>query len=276
MSNNQNIYQKLFKLKTNQTLPSSQLEKPAYFANILRELIDRKIIKKISPRKGQWSYSVINDKALNSLLEKYNSPPIRDIDKVEATKYFGNAHLATDSKYPSIPIRTTTKGVKLNNIDIYDICKNGLALYLPINDKLNKWNLTGTICLIENQRFFWEAEKVHKADYYLYLQGNFSNKVLEWLISQNKQDNSFLYFGDYDPTGIKLYLRLKQHIPQCNFFIPDNFEELLDKYGNKNDLTKQYRDFNNLLKNEKNKDIAQLRKAFEKTGKTMHQEALLI
>lgn len=277
MNNNYKIYQKLLKLKECKTLSFSQLNKSTYFANVLQELLDRKIIKEYSPRNGQWSYSVFDEENLNKLIIKYRCEPIKkEIDKVQATELFGNAHSANDSKYPSVPIRTTIKGTKLNNIDIYKICKTGMALYLPINENLNKWELNGAICLIENQRFFWEAEKVFKADFYLYLQGNFNNKIADWLVLQQKKNNSFIYFGDYDPTGIKIYLRLKQRIPQCEFYIPKNFEKLLDKYGNKNDLTKQHRDFYKLLENNDDITLKRIRIAFEKTGKTMHQEALLI
>jgi hypothetical protein len=84
-----------------------------------------------------------------------------------------------------------------------------------------------------------------------------------------------IYCGDYDPSGIKLYLRIKKHLPDCEYYIPDNFEELLNKYGNNKDLTKQQRDFSELLI-DNDTIIQRIRKAFEKTGKTLQQEALLI
>ncbi len=124
MNNNYKIYQKLLKLKECKTLSFSQLNKSTYFANVLQELLDRKIIKEYSPRNGQWSYSVFDEENLNKLIIKYRCEPIKkEIDKVQATELFGNAHSANDSKYPSVPIRTTIKGTKLNNIDIYKICK---------------------------------------------------------------------------------------------------------------------------------------------------------
>jgi hypothetical protein len=282
MKHNKNIISKLEKLRNELTLSASLLEKPGYFSEILTELLARKIIDKIPTRKGQWGYKVKKVQVLETMLKEYYnkefSIPER-IDKVEATRITGSAHDANESKFPSIPLRATMENTIIkhgsNVIDVYDICSKGVGLYLPINTELEEWELNGKICLIENQRFFWEAEKVVQADYYIYLQGNFSNNIVKWLILPNMKKTSLIYCGDYDPSGIKLYLRIKKHLPDCEYYIPNNFEELLNKYGNNKDLTKQQRDFSELLI-DNDTVIQRIRKAFEKTGKTLQQEALLI
>jgi hypothetical protein len=282
MRHNKNIISKLEKLRDRSIVPASLLENPEYFSNILTKLLARKVIDKIPTRKGQWGYLLKKNQVLDTILteyyEKESSTPEK-IDKVEATRLTGNAHDAKESKFPSIPLRGTRENtiIKHGNdiIDVYDICSKGMGLYLPINIELGKWELSGKICLVENQRFFWEAEKVVQADYYIYLQGNFSNNIVKWLVSQNIRKTLLVYCGDYDPTGIKLYLRIKKHLPECEYYIPDDFEELLNKYGNNNDLTKQQGDFSELLANS-DPVVQRVRKAFEKTGKTLQQEALLI
>ena len=282
MKHNKNIISKLEKLRDSSIVPASLFEKTEYFSVILNKLLARKVIDKIPTRKGQWGYQLkkvqVLDKILTEYYEKESSIPER-IDKVEATRITGNAHDAKESKYPSIPLRVTKKGITIKHgnkiIDAYGICSTGMGLYLPINDDLGQWELNGRICLVENQRFFWEAEKVIQADYYIYLQGNFSNNVVKWLISPSVKKNHLIYCGDYDPTGIKLYLRIKKHLPHCEYYLPNNFEDLLEKFGNSKDLTKQQRDFAKMLTNN-DPGVHRIRNAFEKTGKTLQQEALLI
>ena len=282
MKHNKNIILKLEKLRDSSIVPASLLEKSEYFSDILTKLLARKVIDKIPTRKGQWSYQLKKVQVLDQILTKYyekeSSIPER-IDKVEATRLSGNAHDAKESKFPSVPVRVTKKGITIRHedktIDAYGMCSVGMGLYLPVNNDLGQWELNGKICLIENQRFFWEAEKVVQADYYIYLQGNFSNNIVKWLISPIMKTNPLIYCGDYDPTGIKLYLRIKKHLPHCEFYIPNNFDALLNKYGNNKDLAKQQRDFAKLLTNN-DPIIQRIRNAFEKTGKTLQQEALLI
>lgn len=277
------IFKKLIQLKDQGALPVAQLEKPAYFENTLQNMLAGNIIRKHSFRRGAWVYQVINNEELANMIEKLAKdsdpfPPERD--KVLATQLTGDAHKSTVSKYPSVPIKTITSGNMLKSdsnemIDPYTICRYGAAVYLPINRELRAWSLTGTICFVENQHVFWEAEKICHADFYLYLQGNFSNNIADWLRSFAADNTQCFYLGDYDPAGIKIYLRLKKSLPHCYFYIPDNFEELVGQFGNPCDLAKQHRDFYHLLESN-DPSINRIRKTFEKTGKTLHQEALLI
>lgn len=283
MSNNTtNIYNKLIKLMEQGRVTASEFDKPNYFAPVLKNLLDRGIVQRYPSGGGHWSYRLLENDKLAKTIDYYarHAALPETMDKVQATQYVGDAHAATASKYPSVPLRVVTPNSFLHNdkgqiINAYDVCKHGLAIYLPVNEALRKWWLNGTICLVENQRFFWEAEHVFNADYYLYLQGNFNTRIADWLGSEDMHGNSCFYFGDYDPTGIKLYLRMKTRITHCQLFVPDDFEELLAKYGNKNGLTKQHRDFYRLLTTD-DQAIQRIRKAFEATGKTLHQEALLI
>jgi len=281
---NKNIrtLKKLHKLRKYGYVNASFFESTAFFKDVLNNMLARWIIQKFPARqKGGWQYKLLNMEALNKVIEFYEKQPIapKRRNKVDATRLTGNAHAANESKYPSVPLRVAgmDKLVFRGNqmIDASAVCSTGAALYLPIEDNKSVWTMEGSISLVENQHFFWEVNKICHTDFYLYLQGNYSNKILEWLASPEMRNNFYWYYGDYDPTGIKLYLRIKERLPNCEFFIPDNFEELLEKYGNDFDLSKQHRDFNKLLESD-DPDIVYLREIFEKTGKTLHQEALLI
>ena len=60
----------------------------------------------------------------------------------------------------------------------------------------------------------------------------YSRDLLKWL---QKIPNRYLHFGDLDFAGINIYLNeYKKHLNgKASFFIPDEVEELLVKFGNK-------------------------------------------
>ena len=56
--------------------------------------------------------------------------------------------------------------------------------------------------------------------------------MIKWLQSI---PNNYVHFGDFDFAGIGIYLHeFKKHLNEkCSFFIPENIEQLIDKFGNK-------------------------------------------
>lgn len=58
-----------------------------------------------------------------------------------------------------------------------------------------------------------------------------SKDLVRWLKSI---PNSYLHFGDFDLSGIGIYMNeYKTHLSdKASFFVPDNIEELLKRYGN--------------------------------------------
>jgi len=61
---------------------------------------------------------------------------------------------------------------------------------------------------------------------------NQSKDLIKWLLSI---PNHYLHFGDFDFAGIGIYLNeYQKHLgDRSKFFVPENIEELMDKYGNK-------------------------------------------
>ena len=98
-----------------------------------------------------------------------------------------------------------------------------------------------------------------------------SNDLVSWL---GQIPNRYLHFGDFDFEGIRIfrdeYFRYLSE--RASFFIPENIEELLNKYGNKALYNKQYTTQTML---ELNSDIKQLLSLFHMYKKCLEQEILI-
>jgi len=282
MNNAERILKKLNRLKRDKHVTAAFFDKPIFFQETLKQLKIRKIIKFLpSSRRNVWLYKLIDLQKLDSFMRRFSIIP-ENMDKVTAAALTGDAHNANISRYPSIPLRVFSKSVSLSINDIFinafSITSAGSALYLSFPSTGNKVKLSeSNFCFVENQRVFWEIEKVLPGiDYAFYLQGSFSSVLAENIsnaipgICEN-----ILFLGDYDPAGLIFFLRLKHFFPTIRFFMPDNLEELFIKYGNNYDLTVQSSFFSTIL-NSNDPDVLFIRDLFEKTGLTLQQEILLI
>ena len=66
-----------------------------------------------------------------------------------------------------------------------------------------------------------------------------SNDLIKWL---STIPNHYLHFGDFDFAGINIYQKeFKKHLDdRATFFMPENTELLLLKFGNRDIFNRQY------------------------------------
>ena len=90
--------------------------------------------------------------------------------------------------------------------------------------------------------------------------------------------NSYLHFGDFDPAGLSIYIREYRNLlpaNRCDFFIPPDIENLIDKYGIES-LYNQQIHLLDSVKISEYPEIEELAKLLRKYGKGLEQERLLI
>jgi len=91
-------------------------------------------------------------------------------------------------------------------------------------------------------------------------------------------DNKYLHFGDFDLAGINIYINEYASIlcaSRCSFFIPDNINELLIKYGSNSLYNRQLDRFNDLpITNDLN--LLNLIGIIKYNKKALEQERLLV
>lgn len=101
---------------------------------------------------------------------------------------------------------------------------------------------------------------------------NQSKDLIKWL---QAIPNTYLHFGDFDLAGIGIYVNeYKQHLAErASFFVPDNIEALLAKYGNRARYNNQTMNFNHTAIEEEK--ILQLLDILHKYKKGLDQEILI-
>lgn len=99
-----------------------------------------------------------------------------------------------------------------------------------------------------------------------------SKDLINWL--QNTP-NKYLHYGDFDFEGIRIFRdEYYQHLKnRASFFIPENIENLISKYGNKNLYDKQFKSISTLHIND---EIEQLVALFHKYKRCLEQEVLIV
>ena len=95
------------------------------------------------------------------------------------------------------------------------------------------WGFSGTVAVAENLEFFLSFEAAGiKCDLVIYAGGRLSDRIISWLASPLMEACSVLHCGDYDPAGLREYLRLREAMgSRAVLYVPDNMERLLKKYG---------------------------------------------
>jgi len=173
----------------------------------------------LDARRGK-RVKVLNETLLFEFIREESGFDIYSFDDIEkilntSTKE-ENIKYTKDSKNSSITPFNKTMLIKQNN----KIC-----LYQDTNLNIQK------LVAIENSETFLniQGDKI-----FLYLSGN-PNKLIREFI----KDKEVEFFIDLDIISLNMYENIE--CKKKSIFVPDDFDELLDKYGNQNLYLKQRR-----------------------------------
>ena len=276
------IAEKLLQLIEGEQLPASQARHP-----LIDELINEGIVLvRITGRTKHLLYLADKAAIANWLFNRFQvhdlSAYINTLKNNQATR----TDLVLAGNDSKLQAKRTFKGFLIN-------------CYLPIDASLNGKTITinpepGTfqfiydfekfipaadvvIVGIENaQNFRWIEKQQHlfkgiKPLFISRYPQEQSRDVIKWLLTIQ---NNYLHFGDLDFAGINIYMQeYKKHLgDRASFFVPDNIEALLEKYGNK-DLYDQQK-LNDLIIAEAR--ISELIALLHKYKKGLEQEVLII
>lgn len=130
------------------------------------------------------------------------------------------------------------------------------------------------VALIENKKFFIEAFTIVPKDFIcIHKYGRWSANDFQSL--NDMQEITF--FGDYDLLGLDEFLKLKEIQSKSNFFVPENFDALFNRYSQIFDGHKKFnQNLTSRVKNTVDPTIAKIRDLVLKNNRILEQEALLI
>ncbi|MBI3130316.1 MAG: hypothetical protein HYZ13_03065 [Acidobacteria bacterium] len=76
-------------------------------------------------------------------------------------------------------------------------------------------------------------------DAVIYTQGKLSGRVLDWLSSNTMADIQVLHLGDYDPVGLREYIRLRAALgARARIFLPPGLGKLFDDFASSKIMAK--------------------------------------
>lgn len=236
------IAKKLLQLKKGEVLPGSSMKH-----KFVEELVEERIIF----REGriQKKLSLIDNKALDLYL--YNRFGIRNIEEYVAIadkSELSRADLTAtsgDSKWKGV---RTFKGFLVNSFEPISVCFHGRCSFIHPVEGMFQFiydfeafvpDAEVVIVGVENAENFREIEKqryLFKDSKVLFISRypqNQNKDVITWLSSI---PNAYLHFGDFDLAGINIYWHeYKRHLGErAQFFIPQDIENKLAEFGNKN------------------------------------------
>jgi hypothetical protein len=138
------------------------------------------------------------------------------------------------------------------------------------------WHTKQPVGLVENlDLVIYASQYFKKTDFQgslIYYSGWLSRKFLNWL-TETTRAPSYVIFPDYDIVGIKNYLIAKARLGDAlTMYIPSDIEDLLVRFGTDLDSTSD----RTVIESSKDTDALRLYKTLLKTGRSLHQESILL
>lgn len=238
------LAEKLLLLLQGEKLPASKVKHA-----LINDLTAEGIITDWRVGRTKSVLLVTNAIALKDFLyNRYAIPDLNAYVRAAKEKEASRARfveVASDSKAGK---SRTFKGFLINSYEPVSVMLHGTPLVIQpaegtfqfIFDYENFLPASDTVIIgIENAENFCSIKKQHylfpdvRALFVCRYPQNQSKDLIKWL---QKIPNPYWHFGDYDFAGINIYQQeYKKYLgDKASFFVPQNFEELLRKYGNRN------------------------------------------
>jgi hypothetical protein len=148
-----------------------------------------------------------------------------------------------------------------NEINLEDYT-NKFQLFACNADKIE----AKKICIVENLDTFLVAEKLLGKNFmFLHKYGRIGKDSLGSLVT-----NQLLVFVDYDFNGLEEFLRIKEVFEFAQLYIPQNYDELFQKYsqslkGNKSEMT-------NRIKQSSDNNVIKIRESIIRNNRFLEQQ----
>jgi hypothetical protein len=275
------IAEKLLKLTQGEIIPSSKAKH-----HVINELISEGIIELNG--RIQKAIRITNNNSLFQYLQ--NKHGINDLEKYIEVSQKENVlrselvSISSDSKLKSV---RTFKGFLVNSYFPIQAKLDELELTIDSVDGIfqfiydfEKFSVSPDIIIvgIENPENFRHIHKQKhlfndiKPIFVCRYPQNQSKDLIKWL---QTIPNNYLHFGDFDFAGIGIYLNeFKKHLKEkAKFFVPENIDDLIKEFGNKNRYDEQKINFDSKIISETK--LSTLIKTIHFNRKGLDQEILI-
>ena len=268
----------LLELENGEILPVSSAK-----SKLIDELVEENIILKSGKHKKklkliskeQLRVYLYNQLQINNLDEYILNLENADTNRADFVKVATNSKISKQRVFKGFLVNSYTSiNAILNNqiFEIHPIDGSFVFIYDFENFIIDPYI---TIIGIENSENFRQIQKqkyLFKGIKPLFISRYPQNQNKDFIKWMKSIPNKYLHFGDFDFAGIGIYLNeYKKHLKErAEFFIPNNIEKDIVKYGNRQRFDKQKINFDISDINEKN--LLNLIQIIEKEKKGLDQE----
>jgi len=273
------IAKKIMRLASGEIIPKSQVQHPFVERMIEEGVVHIKATgrskKHLFIREQEILYNYLKNLGINDLSEYIDKLSSEKLTRAEAVK------ISSDSKLKSI---RTFRGFPINCYSPIEAKLNDTFVLLEPSEGLFSFiydfecfipNKGVTIIGVENpENFRYITRQTHlfKNVKPLFVSRYPQSKdLIAWLILI---PNRYLHFGDFDFEGINIYYNeFEKHLKErATFFIPDNIEDMLKMYGNRELYDRQ---FSRVMTKVTDERILRLVSLMHKYKKCLEQEVFI-
>ena len=207
--------------------------------------------------RGKSEVKILNEKLFFKFISDITNIKIDSFEDI-------GRYLNSTSKKENILFSSNSKTKNIapfNKIAI--IKKKGELPKLYKKQDLSNLKIKKIVAIENSESFLDVDENMFNIEYFIYLGGNANSVVREFL-----EDKEILFFIDLDIISLNFYENFK--CKNKSLFVPKNFEELLNKFGNSSLYQKQRR----FLKSSYSREILDVIDLIKKFHKVLEQEII--
>lgn len=258
---NQTDFRTYKKLKEDFFLTEKAIPKTVLSSHHFKGLISSLILEKTKSGRG-FRYKISKPTDFENFFSTHFPEDIDVKDKSDNVRKFRNSKVQkTVSK--SIFMLRGFETIKINDNEInLENYTNKFQLFACNADRIEAKH----ICIVENLDTFLVAEKLLGKNFiFLHKYGRIGKESLNCLFTKQ-----LLVFVDYDFNGIEEFLRIKEVFDFAQLYIPENYDELFNKYsqslkGNKAEMT-------NRIKQSSDSNVIKIRESIIRNNRFLEQQ----
>jgi len=258
---NQTDFRTYKKLKEDSFLTEKAIPKTVLSSHHFKGLVSSLILEKTKSGRG-FRYEISKVNEFESFFTTYFPEDIEVKDKSDNVRKFRNSKVQKTVSMPIFMLRGfETIKINGNEINLEDYT-NKFQLFACNADKIEAKH----ICIVENLDTFLVAEKLLGKNFvFLHKYGRIGKESLNCLAI-----NQLLVFVDYDFNGLEEYLRIKEVFEFAQLYIPENYDDLFQKYsqslkGNKAEMT-------NRIKQSSDSNVIKIREIIIRNNRFLEQQ----
>ncbi len=258
---NQTDYRTYKKLKEDSFLTEKAIPKTVLISLHFKGLVSSLIIEKTRSGRG-FRYKINKPTEFDNFFTAYFPEDIEIKDKSDNVRKFRNSKIQKTVSTPIFMLRGfETISINGNELNLENYTSK-FQIFACNAERIEAKH----ICIVENLDTFLVAEKLlGKSFVFLHKYGRIGKESLNCLSA-----NQLLVFVDYDFNGLEEFLRIKEVFDFAQLYIPENYDELFQKYsqslkGNKAEMT-------NRIKQSSDSNVIKIRESIIRNNRFLEQQ----